>query len=151
MSRVAAETGLMKVGNVITFDVQGWPPIKNEAKSMLAAGHDQHVRVRALLEAAAAAAIGQAGWEPVSADVALEVTVRSPSTRPPADATNYLGGIGDVLQDKSRPMNIDLSHLGDLQAVALYANDRQICRVTYSIELAETPSYNVRVSVLGRF
>jgi hypothetical protein len=139
----------MKHHTVITFDVPGWPPIKNEARSMLAAGHEQHARVRALLEAAAEA-IRQTEWQPVSVDVALEVTVRSPSNRPPADATNYLGGIGDVLQDKSRPINIDLSHLKDLQAVALYVDDRQICRVTYSIELADTPSYNVRVSVIDR-
>jgi hypothetical protein len=138
----------MEQGAAIAFNVRGWPPVKNEATSMLAAGHSQYSRVRALLEAAAAV-IRQTGWEPVTADVALEVTVRSPSTRPPADATNYLGGIGDVLQDKSSPINIDLSHLGDLQAVALYVNDRQICRVTYFVELADMPSYNVRVSVLG--
>jgi hypothetical protein len=128
----------------IAFDVPGWPPLKNEAKSMLAAAHQHHESVRALLEAAALAS-QRTGWTPVSTDVALDVIVRTPSARPPGDATNYLGGIGDVLQDKSHPVNIDLSHLGALQAVALYHDDRQICRVTYSIEPAESPSYRVRV------
>ena len=103
---------------------------------MLAAGHRQHERVRALLEAAALAA-NQTGWTAVTADIALDVVVRTPSARPPGDATNYLGGIGDVLQDKSRPLNVDLSHLGALQAVALYLDDCQICRVTYSVEPAD--------------
>jgi len=111
----------------ITFDVPGWPPLKNEAKSMLAAGHKHHTSVRALLEAAAAAS-RHVGWTVVGADIGLDVVVHAPAGRPPGDATNYLGGIGDVLQDKSHPANMDLSHLGGLQAVALYVDDRQIRR-----------------------
>jgi hypothetical protein len=130
----------------IAFDVPGWPPLKSEAKSMLAAAHHQHESVRALLEAAAVAS-QQTGWTPVTADVVHDVIVRTPSARPPGDATNYLGGIGDVLQDKSHQVNIDLSHLGALQAVALYLDDRQVCRVTYSVEPADSPSYTVRVSM----
>jgi hypothetical protein len=133
----------------IAFDVPGWPPIKNEAKSLLSGSHTQHQSVRMLLEAAAAAS-RQRGWTTATADIALDVIVRAPSGRPPGDATNYLGGIGDVLQDKSHPINIDLSHLGVLQAVALYLDDRQIRRVTYNVEQADTPSYSVRVSVLDR-
>jgi hypothetical protein len=135
-------------GNVeINFEVAGWPPLKNEARSMLAAGHLQHRSVRALLEAAAAAS-RRAGWTPTGADIALDVIVRSPSARPPGDATNYLGGIGDVLQDKSHPRNINLSHLGALQAVALYLDDHQISRVSYCLQLANSPSYTVRVTIL---
>ena len=124
----------------IAFDVPGWPPLKNEAKSMLSAGHHQHASVRALLEAAAVAT-QQAAWTPVGTDVALDVVVPSPSPRPPGDATNYLGGIGDVLQDKSSPTNLDLSHLGSLRGVALYVNDPQICRIAYRIEASHSPSY----------
>ncbi|WP_319462526.1 hypothetical protein [Micromonospora sp. RTP1Z1] len=131
----------------IAFDVPGWPPLKNEAKSMLAAGHKHHGSVRALLEAAAVAS-RQVGWTIVSADIALDVVVQAPAGGPPGDATNYLGGIGDVLQDKSHPTSMDLSHLGALQEVALYVDDRQIRRVTYSVELAESASYSVRVSIL---
>ena len=101
----------------------------------------------ALLEAAAVAS-RQVGWTIVSADIALDVIVRAPAGRPPGDATNYLGGIGDVLQDKSHPTSMDLSHLGALQEVALYLDDRQIRRVTYSVELAASASYSVRVSIL---
>jgi hypothetical protein len=54
------------------------------------------------------------------------VIVRAPSGHPVGDATNYLGGLGDVLQDRSKPVNLDLSHLGELQGIALYLNDRQI-------------------------
>jgi hypothetical protein len=39
----------------IAFDVAGWPLIKNEATSLLSAGHKQHEQVRLLLVAAASA------------------------------------------------------------------------------------------------
>lgn len=138
-----AEDGIAE----IAFDVPGWPPVKNEAKSMLAAEHPQHERVRRLLKTAAAAA-QLANWTVVSVDIALDVTVRTPTPRPPADATNYLGGIGDVLQDKTTPLNIDLSYLDVLQGVALYRNDRQICRISYRTEPADIASYRVRISTL---
>jgi hypothetical protein len=133
----------------IAFNVLGWPPIKNEALSLLSAGHKQHERVRLLLEAANRAS-KQSGWAIASGDIGLDVLLRAPSGRPPGDATNYLGGIGDVLQDKSHPINLDLSHLGALQAVALYLDDRQIRRLRYDVEAGDSPSYSVRVSVMRR-
>ena len=36
----------------VEFEVMGWPPKKNEAKSLFAGGHVQADKVRALLEAA---------------------------------------------------------------------------------------------------
>ena len=132
----------------IAFEVPGWPPLKNEATSMLAIHHRQADRVRTLLVKAAEAA-SAAGWISASADVALEVIIRGPSARPPGDATNFLGGIADVLQDKTNPRNIDLSHLGDLQAVALYRDDRQISQISYHEEPAKSPSYLVRISNLS--
>src|SRR5437773_1789273 len=50
-----------------------------------------------LLLESAAAAVHAAGWTPVNGDIALEVTIKTPGGRPPGDATNFLGGIGDVL------------------------------------------------------
>ncbi|MFY1703021.1 hypothetical protein ACN28G_14960 [Micromonospora sp. WMMA1923] len=132
----------------IIFDVPGWPPLKNEAKSMLAGGHPHAGSVRTLLEAAAAAS-QRVGWTTVDVDIALDVVVRTPAGRPPGDATNYLGGIGDVLQGKSHRADIDLSHLAALRDVALYVDDRQICRVTYLVEHAASASYSVRVSILA--
>jgi hypothetical protein len=85
----------------VSFDVAGYPPIKNEALSMLSVNHPYAGRVKALLEAAEQARQAQ-GFVPVDAGpIALDVVVRAPSGQNPADATNYLGGIGDVLQDKS--------------------------------------------------
>lgn len=69
--------------------------------------------------------------------VALEVVVGAPTGQVPSDATNYLGGIGDVLEDKSRRGGID--HLGNLAEVWLYTNDRQIQEISYrEIEADET-------------
>lgn len=131
----------------IAFDVSGWPPIKNEALSLLSANHKQHDRVRTLLEAAMAAS-KSVGWKATGRLVGLDVTVRAPFGRPAGDATNYLGGIGDVLQEKNKLINLDLSHLGPLQEVALYLDDRQIVRVRYDVEPADSPSYSVRVVIL---
>lgn len=75
----------------------------------------------------------------------------SSAVPPPGDATNYLDGIADVLQDKTNPRNIDLPHLGDLQAVALYHDDPQISEINYRVARADSPSYTVRITVLSEF
>lgn len=131
----------------IIFEVPGWPPIKNEAKSLLSATHRQAPRVDALLKAAHAA-IERTGWEPDGGQVALGVIIRCPG-RPPGDATNFLGGLGDVLQGKMGSQNLDLAHLGELRAVALFGDDRQISQISYREEAGESPSYIVRISKLS--
>jgi hypothetical protein len=133
-------------GAEIAFTVAGWPPIKNEAKSMLASGHQQAKAVRALLLGAGDAA-QRTGWTVISGLVALELVIRGPG-RPPGDATNYLGGVADALQDKSRA-TVDLTHLGTLAEVALYVNDRQISRITYREGTAPEWSYEVRITANG--
>jgi hypothetical protein len=127
----------------IAFAVPGWPPTKNEATSMLAAGHPHAARVQALLEAAQQA-VQPIGWTPVAGEISLELVVRGPG-RPPSDATNYLGGVGDVLQDKTVGHGLDLTHLGELGAVALYTDDRQIRQIHYTEEHAHQASYSIRI------
>ncbi len=127
----------------ITLTVQGYPPAKGEALSMLGAGHSHGPRVRSLLEAARDAAARSAfvglGDEPIG----LEVVLRCPRDRNRSDATNYLGGIGDVLESKEHRGQIE--HLGDLRQVALFDNDRQIEEVQYRWEESDGPSYTVRL------
>lgn len=130
-------------GAEVILQVDGWPPTKAEAKSLLAAGHPHAERVRALLFAAREAA-QKHGWATTAAEIGLDLVVRGP-TRPASDATNYLGGVGDVLQEKASHYNLDLSHLADLAKVALFADDRQIREIRYAEELADRPSYSVRV------
>ncbi|MDQ7904353.1 hypothetical protein RB614_07435 [Phytohabitans sp. ZYX-F-186] len=132
----------------ITFDVSGLPPLKNEALSVLAAGNRQAGRVRVLLEAACAEA-QRTGWTALADPVALDVVLRRPPGHHSGDATNFLGGIGDVLQDKRRSARVmSLAHLGVLVDVALYVDDRQIRQLSYREEHADEPSYTVRVSTL---
>ncbi|GIJ51653.1 hypothetical protein Val02_85390 [Virgisporangium aliadipatigenens] len=131
----------------ISFHVDGWPPTKNEATSLLAAGSSQATRVRALLQAAEHAAT-ICGWVTTDADVSLDLVVRGPG-QPPADATNYLGGISDVLQDKIVGRNLDVAHLGELAAVALYRDDRQIRHIEYGERAPNQPSYTVRIHHLS--
>jgi hypothetical protein len=76
----------------------------------------------------------------------LELTIRCPS-RPDGDATNLLGGVADVLQTTVSP-NADVTHLGDLAAIGLYLDDRQISRISYRELPADEVSYHVRVSTL---
>lgn len=131
----------------IGFDVVDWPPIKNEATSLFAARHPQRARVERLLTAAAAA-VAEAGWTTVTEDIALDVTVRSSTPRPPGDGTNFLGGIADVLQGRQVSPSLDLSHLGELSRVALFADDRQIQQIMYRVVDGDAPSYSVQVAVL---
>jgi hypothetical protein len=134
----------------VEFEVTGWPPIKNEARSLFAAGHAHRGRVEHLLQAAAAA-VAETGWIRANSntDIALDVVVHSPTPRPPADATNFLGGIGDVLQGRTVSPSLNLSHLGDLATVALFDDDRQIQRITYRVEAGSSgPSYTVRLTIL---
>ncbi len=87
-----ADQGLM-------IEVAGFPPAKNEALSMLGAGHSHAPRVVALL-GAAKDALEASGFVPVEGGtVALDVVVYAPPDRDAWDATNYLGGIADVLEE----------------------------------------------------
>jgi hypothetical protein len=133
--------------NQVSFDVPGYPPAKNEALSMLGVSHSHASRVRLLLEIAGQACAAQ-GFVPVGkGDVALDVVLRAPAGQNPADATNYLGGIGDVLEDKSSRGPLD--HLGPLSTVWLYCNDRQITQVSYrEVESGQT-SYIVTIRSLN--
>lgn len=111
----------MESSEVVLY-VEGWPPAKNEAKSLLASGHTHVERVLKLLRSAQeatgeAASTVRFGSRPIG----LELTVESPGD-PIADATNFLGGVGDVLESKSR--RGQLEQLGDLSRVGLYENDR---------------------------
>lgn len=124
----------------------GWPPTKNEATSLLSAGHTHAPRVRALLDAARQAA-ARLEWTPLTGPIAFDLVVRGPG-QAPSDATNYLGGVGDVLQVKAA-RNLDLAHLGALGQVALYLDDRQIRQIRYTEEWADQPFYTVRVRPLS--
>ena len=134
------------MGDEITFQVQGLPPAKSEALSMLGAGHRHADRVTRLLRAAQTAAqeaqFAGFGTRPVG----LELTVSCARDGQRSDATNFLGGVADVLEDKSRRGVLD--HLGDLAAFSLYANDNQIERVSYEWRSAPQASYVVRLWAL---
>lgn len=110
---------------------------------MLGAGHSHSDRVRALLVAAREALADQAVQQFGAQQIGLSVTIFSPDGEVPGDATNYLGGIGDVLEDKSRRGALD--HLGDLAGTSLFENDRQIREVAYRIERSQETQYEVRI------
>jgi hypothetical protein len=102
------------------------PPAKGEAKSMFSLGHSQQERVRRLLMEASAVMLGR---EVLVGDISLEVTLSAPSGHRLPDATNMLGGIGDVLQ--ARSTGADLEHLGPLAQVACFEDDAQIQVIHY--------------------
>jgi hypothetical protein len=132
--------------NQVTFKVDGYPPAKNEAKSMISPDHPYLSRVLQLLEAAYRAGAEQ-GFAPIAnGAMALDVVLRTPAGQAQSDATNYLGGIGDVLEDKTHRGNLD--HLGDLASVWLYRNDRQIKQVSYRETEASHASYTVTIRSL---
>jgi hypothetical protein len=144
---LGAEPGAAPRGNQVTIQVSGYPPAKNEAKSLLSAGHPYLDRALRLLAAAYQASAEQGFTPAANGAVALDVILRSPAGQAQSDATNYLGGIGDVLEDKAQRGNLD--HLGDLATVWLYRNDRQIKQVSYRETDASQPGYTVIVRALN--
>jgi hypothetical protein len=129
----------------LSFEVDGLPPAKSEAQSMLGARHPHAPRVLALLRAAAGAAADHGGAHFGSARLGMEVVLTLVSDRP-SDLTNYAGGIADVLEEKGRRTAVD--HLGELALVALYDNDRQLCDVRVREQPGPGTSYCVHLWVL---
>ena len=136
----------MQTGH-ICLSVKGWPPKKSEASSLFSPKHRDRRSVVELLKNAAQA-LGESAWNPTeSRPVGLELVVTAEEPDPiPGDATNYLGGVADVLQ--ANRINADLSHLGGLARVSLFHDDRQIREVRYSVKDGATVGYDVRVWVL---
>jgi hypothetical protein len=132
----------------ISFPVPGYPPSKSEAKSMLSDGHQHAPRVQALLTAAREALRAQPGFPaPAVGPVRLDLVVHPGPDQDLWDATNYLGGIADVLEDKSRRRPV-VDHLGELATVHLYGNDRQIKQLTYTEEQRPEAGYVVTIRTL---
>lgn len=147
MAELGEPQSVEEAVNQVSFEVPGFPPAKNEALSMLGAGHSHAPRVRLLLERAQQATAAQ-GFTQVSAGpVGLDVVLYAPGGSNPGDATNYLGGIGDVLENKAHRGTLD--HLGGLGNVWLYHNDRQIKAVSYRETEADSVSYTVTIRELG--
>jgi hypothetical protein len=125
----------------ISFSVKGYPPAKNEALSLLGARHPHAERVARLLEAALVES-KRSGFDGLGPrPIGLELVVSCPRDSNRSDATNYLGGVGDVLEGKAHRGALD--HLGELAGVSLYDNDRQIEVVSYVWRDAAMPSYSV--------
>jgi hypothetical protein len=132
-------------GREVVVSVAGVPPAKSEAQSMLGARHPHAERVIALLEAARDTLAG--GAVPLgSAALSLELDMRCPPVERRSDATNYLGGVADVLQDKA-PRGL-LDHLGRLARVHLFDDDRQFVEVTYRWRPGDPATYTVALRVV---
>ena len=116
------------------------PPAKGEAKSMLAPGHPQRKGVLALLDAASVAMADRGLF---TGEIALEVTVTAPRGHLLPDATNMLGGIGDVLQ--ARATGADVQHLGTLAEVACFLDDAQIQQIHYRRLWRDALGYQIRI------
>lgn len=115
---------------------------------MLGKGHSHAPRVRSLLQAARQACDEQSFVPIAEGRVALDLVVYAPPGQEFWDATNYLGGVADVLEDKSRRRGT-LEHLADLSGVWLYRNDRQIKEVTYREIESDRVGYSVTVRSLN--
>ena len=144
---VAEETAKEDALNQVTLEVPGYPPAKNEALSMLGAGHSHAPRIQLLLETALQACTTQGFTPIIQGRVGLDVVVHAPAGQNPADSTNYLGGIADVLENKTHRGGLD--HLGDLAGVWLYGNDRQIKEATYREVEADDVGYTVTIRELA--
>lgn len=139
------------MGDVFTIRVVGRPPPKSEAKSIFARGGKYEPRVRALLEAALSEMrrLDFSGFG--EAALRMEVQLHTGPGEPPWDATNYLGGITDVLESKAKrkvaqPGSVD--HLEDLAEFGLFDDDRQIKEIAYREVDGDEAHYSVTLSRL---
>lgn len=133
----------------ITINVAGRPPPKSEAKSIFAEGGKYEARLLALLQAARdeMTRLGFDGFG--SSKLLMDVEIHTGASEP-WDATNYLGGISDVLESKAKrrvaqPGSVD--HLDHVD-VGLYDDDRQIKQINYREVDAPEPEYFVTLSLL---
>jgi hypothetical protein len=134
----------------ISFEVDGLPPAKSGMGSALGATSKQRPKVVALLEAAREAVLGSGFPGFGKRRLRLEVVLYA---RPDEawDATNYLGGISDVLEGKAKRLIAhpgSLDHLEDLSQVGLYDDDRQIKEISHREVPSDTNSYVVTLSAL---
>lgn len=128
----------------IRIEVSGdIPPAKGEAKSMLSGGHSQVARVQRLLREASDAV---ADRELLVGDISLEVSLTAPSGTRLPDATNMLGGIGDVLQ--ARTTGAKVEHLGHLARVGCFYDDAQIREIHYRRTDRDNISYVIVIRSL---
>jgi Holliday junction resolvase RusA-like endonuclease len=138
----------------LEFSVPGQPPIKNEATSVVEnPRHGYASQARDLL-AAAEKEIRRVAWQPAAGRIGLEMIIFKPDDPAPdpkrrrPDATNYLGSIGDLLEDKLPRESIRpgcLDHLGPLKHVTVFMNDEQIKEIHYRVELSAPASYTIRI------
>lgn len=131
----------------ICLSVKGLPPKKNEAISLFSPKHGDRRSVLELLRMTEQA-LDKSAWNPTErrpVGLELVVTAEKPDVIP-GDATNYLGGVADVLQ--ANRINADLTQLGDLAEVSLFHDDRQIRELRYSVKGSEKLGYGVRVWLL---
>jgi hypothetical protein len=130
---------------VVTLRVDGYPPAKSEALSILGPNHGHADRVVRLLEAARSVLDSDPEAHLGDAPLKMNVVVEVPKGLR-SDATNYLGGIADVLQRKAQ--RGALEHLGELAHVDLFEDDRQIAEIHFKFKHADRARYQVRLSVL---
>ena len=131
----------------ICLSVEGLPPKKSEALSLFSPKHGDRRSVVELL-GKAKQALDESAWNPTEqrpVGIELLITAKDPDAIP-GDATNYLGGVADVLQ--ANRINAELSHLGDIAGVSLFHDDRQIREVRYSIKGGDALGYAVRIWIL---
>jgi hypothetical protein len=130
----------------LCIEVPGLPPAKSEARSLLGPRHPHAGRVLALLCAAQDALVAQGDGRGFGrAALAMAVELRAPSP-PPSDATNYLGGIGDVLGNKAN--RGAMAHLGVYAGVTVFDNDRQLHLVRFRYAWDTETVYRVRLRPL---
>jgi hypothetical protein len=131
---------------VVTLRVDGYPPAKSEALSILGPNHGHADRVVRLLEAARSVLDSDPEAHLGDAPLKMSVVVELPRGRR-SDATNYLGGIADVLQDKRARGG--LPHLGEVAEVSLFYDDRQIEQIQFRFEHAKEPAYVVQLDYVS--
>lgn len=125
-------------GEVLNISVEGFPPYKDNRKSIRNRNHPRHGDFKALRNAASKAMEGRA-W--TFGPVRLDLTVYAPSLPPGASLLDYLGGVMDTLDGSS----------GDTFTFLpiVYEDDCQVVTSTMRVVESEPVRYTVGVTFLA--
>lgn len=126
-------------GDLIEFEVDGWPPWKDTSMSIRNRLHRDHADFVRLRNAASIAMDGRAWY---SGPVGLDVIILGPEAGRKRSLTEYIGGIEDA---------IDGSHGYTFTYLPIcFEDDAQICEGRGKFEPNPVPKYFVKIRFLSQ-
>lgn len=124
-------------GDVVKFEVHGYPPYKDESFSIRNINHKIYPRFAALRSAGIAAMEGRA-WS--HGAIRMDFTLYAPAFEKGKALIDYAAGIEDTLDGSS---GLSFTYLP-----VVFEDDCQICEISMCLVKADTVAYKVKFKVI---